>query len=132
MKKIIEFFKKYYRDIVIIFGVAVCSISTIFIVRCATSKNAVSATIYQQNQVISTIDLSKESENVREIQFPKDDVHLVIGVKKNAICVLSSDCPHQDCVNMGWITSSSRPIICAHYKVSIEISGSSDLDVEIG
>lgn len=126
-----EFLKKYYRDIIIVFGVIICSISTILIVRCATKKNAVSATISQQNTVVLTIDLSNENDEVREIPFPKDDVKLVIGVKKNAICVLRSECPHQDCVNIGWVTTAGKPIVCAHYKVTIEISGSPANDVEV-
>ena len=132
MKKIGEFIKKYWRDFVIVLGVAICSISTILIVRCATQKEAVSAVIYQQNEVILTIALSKESDEVREIKYPDESIHLVFGVKKNAICVLSSDCPHQDCVNMGWVSTSDRPIICAHYKVSIEIIGTKNYDVVIG
>lgn len=126
-----EFFKKYYRDIIIIFGVIVCSLSTIFIVRCATRNNAVTAKISQQNTVILTIDLSKESEQVREIQFPKRDVNIVIGVKKNSICILKADCPHQDCVNIGWVSEAGKPIICAHYKVTIEISGTPINDAEV-
>ena len=132
MNKIKEFFIRYWRDFVIVFGVAICSVSTILVVRAVTSKNAVSAVIYQQNEALLQIDLSKESDEVREIKFPKEDVNIVIGVKKNAICILSSDCPHQDCVNMGWTSSSSRPIICAHYKVSIEITSALVNDVEIG
>ena len=95
-----NFFKKYYRDIILILGVIICSIGTILIVRCTMPKEAVSATISQQNTVVLTIDLTKETENVREIPFPKSDVKMTIGVKKNAICVLRSDCPHQDCVNI--------------------------------
>lgn len=132
MNKIKEFFIRYWRDFVIVFGVAICSVATILVVRAVTSKNAVSAVIYQQNEALLQIDLSKESDEVREIKFPKEDVNIVIGVKKNAICILSSDCPHQDCVNMGWTFSSSRPIICAHYKVSIEITSALVNDVEIG
>lgn len=132
MSKIKEFFLKYWRDIVIVLGVAVCSVSTIFIVRCATRKEPVSAVICHQNEVVLQIDLSKENDEVREIAFPKEEVHLTLGVKKNAICVLKSDCPHQDCVNTGWTSSPDHPIICAHYKVSIEITGTAFIDVEIG
>lgn len=126
-----DFLKKYYRDIIIILGVAICSLSTIFIVKCATKKNAVYAKISQQNTVVLSIDLSKEGEETREIPFPNEDVKMVIGVKKNAICVLRSECPHQDCVNIGWISDAGKPIVCAHYKVTIEISGTPINDVEV-
>lgn len=132
MNKIKEFFIRYWRDFVIVFGVVICSVTTILVVRAVTSKNVVSAVIYQQNEALLQIDLSKESDEVRQIKFPKEDVNIVIGVKKNAICILTSDCPHQDCVNMGWTSSSSQPIICAHYKVSIEITSALVNDVEIG
>ena len=132
MSKFKEFFLKYFRDITLVLAIAVCSLGTILIVRCATKKNAVSAVIYEQNEIVLEIDLTKESEEVREIKFPKEEINIVIGVKKNAICILSSDCPHQDCVNMGWTSSPDRPIICAHYKVSIEIVGAASYDAEIG
>ena len=89
-----------------------------------------SETVAQLERIVSA--LSKENDEVREIKFPKEEVHLVLGVKQNAICVLKSDCPHQDCVNMGWTTSPDHPIICAHYKVSVEITGTSFYDAEIG
>lgn len=126
-----KFFKKYYRDIIIIVGIIVCSLATIFIVKCSTNKEAVSATISQQNAVVLTIDLSKESEEVREIPFPNQEVKIVIGVKKNAICVLRSECPHQDCVKTGWVSEAGKPIVCAHYKVTITISGTPINDVEV-
>ena len=126
-----NFLKKYWRDIVIILGIIICSVSTILIVRCATSQKAVTATISQQNTVVLTVDLSKETDQVREIPFPNEEVKMVIGVKKNSICVLRSECPHQDCVNIGWVSEAGKPIVCAHYKVTISISGTPFNDVEV-
>lgn len=127
----IQFIKKYYRDIIIVLGIIACTLSAFFIVKCNTSKKAVFAKISQQNAVVLTIDLSKESNQVREIQFPKEDVKITIGVKKNSICILKADCPHNDCVKTGWVSEAGKPIICAHYKVMIEISGTSENDVEV-
>lgn len=132
MRKILDFIKKYWRDITIILGILICSVSTIFIVRCATSKTAVSARIYQQNTVVLTINLSTQTEEVKEIEFPNKDIKMTIGIKKNSICVLRCDCPNQDCVNIGWVSTSGKPIICAHYKVTIEVIDSSITDVDIG
>lgn len=132
MNKKEGFFRKYWRDIVIIFGIVICSFSTIFIVRCATQKNAVFAKIFEQNSLVLTIDLTKESDEVREIKFPNENIKMTLGVKKNSICVLSSECPHQDCVKTGWVSQAGKPIICVHYKVTIEISGESNSDVVIG
>ena len=126
-----RFLKKYYRDIIIIIGIVLCSLSTIFIVKCATRKEAISASISQQNTVVLTIDLSKEGSEIREIPFPNEEIKLVIGVKKNAICVLRSECPHQDCVRTGWVSEAGKPIVCAHYKVTITISGTPINDVEV-
>lgn len=41
-------------------------------------------------------------------------------------------CPHQDCVNMGYVKDSGHPIICAYNEVTIIIEGASSSDVELG
>ena len=56
---------------------------------------------------------------------------LTIHTRDGAICVSKSNCPHQDCVNMGYVNVSNRPIICAYNAVYIVIEGNASFDVEI-
>ena len=49
-----------------------------------------------------------------------------------AIAITESNCPHQDCVKMGYVNTSNRPIVCAYNGVYITIEGGSmPNDVEI-
>ena len=56
---------------------------------------------------------------------------LVLHVHNKSIAVISSNCPHQDCVRMGYVKDSSHPIVCAYNEVVIVIEGSSKADVGI-
>ena len=54
---------------------------------------------------------------------------LHIHTHEGAIAVLESNCPHQDCVHMGYVSDTSHPIICAYNAVYITI-GVSPNDVD--
>ena len=52
-----------------------------------------------------------------------------VTVEKGRICILEADCPDQICVNQGWISDSTVPIVCLPHKLMIEIvSGGGELD----
>jgi hypothetical protein len=74
-----------------------------------------------------TVDLSKNE--IYEIEGTKGT--LKAEVKDGAIAVIESNCPHQDCVNMGYVKTSNRPIICAYNQTYIVIEGTASYDVEI-
>ena len=83
-----------------------------------------------QNQVVETIDLSHTDDADYYIDGLKGKLH--VHVRDGAIAVVESNCPHQDCVRMGYIKETNRPIICAYNGVYIVIEGSSNYDTEIG
>ena len=55
----------------------------------------------------------------------------IVKVEDGYICVSKSSCPHQDCVRMGRVNVSNRPIICVYNAVYIVIAGQSEFDVEV-
>ena len=58
-------------------------------------------------------------------------LHGHIHTHDGAIAVLESNCPHQDCVHMGYVSETNHPIICAYNQVYIVIEGDSNYDARI-
>ena len=51
-----------------------------------------------------------------------------VEIKDHKIHVKDADCPDQTCVKMGWLSSSSMPIVCLPHKMVIEFTDGSDVD----
>ena len=106
----------------------VAVVSLVFVLVFRTSKNLV-AKIYVQNDVVETVDLSKKEDHEYVIHGLQGDVH--VHTHDGKIAVVKSNCPHQDCVKMGYVGETNRPIICAYNAVYITIDGGAINDVEI-
>ncbi len=122
--------KKVLRNDLILIGslLVLAVISLVLVLTLKTKKNLV-AKVYVQNEVVEVIDLSKKEEKDYYVQGLKGQVH--IHTKNGGIAIVESNCPHQDCVNMGYVYETNRPIICAYNAVYIVIEGKANFDVEI-
>lgn len=122
--------KKLRNDIILIASLLLVAVITLVIVLVNRVQNNLVATISVQNEVVETIDLSKKED----ADYYVDGLHgkLHIHTHDGAIAVLESNCPHQDCVKMGYAKETNRPIICAYNAVYIVINGKAINDVEIG
>ena len=123
--------KKTLRNDLILIGVILALIiGGILAVLLTRKKNNLVASVYVQNQLIERIDLNGEQKREFIVQGAKG--RLLVSVKGHSIGVLSAECPHQDCVHMGYVKESNRPIICAYNQVYIIIEGDSNYDARIG
>lgn len=121
--------KKLRNDLIVILSLLLVAVVSLVLVLCfRTSKNLI-AKVYVQNEVVETIDLSKKEDHEYVIHGLQGDVH--VHTRDGKIAVIKSNCPHQDCVKMGYVGESNRPIICAYNAVYITIDGESINDVEI-
>ncbi len=122
--------KKTLRNDLILIGslllVVAVTLTLIFTLR---KKQNLIAKIYVQNQVVETIDLSKREDKEYIIHGLYGELH--VHTHDGAIAVTKSNCPHQDCVYMGYVSTTNRPIICAYNAVCITIDGQTINDVEI-
>ena len=122
--------KKTLRNDLILIGslliVIIASFLAVFLTR---KKSDLVAKIYVKNELIQIIDLANTKDTEFEIEGAKGKLTIVI--KDHAIGVEESNCPHQDCVHMGLVKESNRPIICAYNQVYIVIEGESTYDVRI-
>ena len=122
--------KKLRNDIILIVSLLLVAVVSLVLVLSTRIKKNLIATISVQNNVVETVDLSKEADADYYINGLKGIVH--VHTHDGAIAVVESNCPHQDCVKMGYVKETNKPIICAYNGVYIVINGSSNNDVEIG
>lgn len=106
----------------ILFLVIVMICAALLILRQRLQKNAVMARILQGGELVYEIDLSTVSDPY-EFSVSCDEGSNTIRVEKGRICVIDADCPDKICVNTGYITNDSVPIVCLPHKLSIIVSG---------
>ncbi len=121
--------KTLRNDLILIGSLLVLAVISLVLVLTLKTKKNLQAKVYVQNEVAEVIDLSKKEEKDYYVQGLKGQVH--IHTKNGGIAIVESNCPHQDCVNMGYVYETNRPIICAYNAVYIIIEGKANFDVEI-
>ena len=119
--------KALRNDIILVASLLLVAIISLVLVLSSRQRNITTAKVYVQNELQLTVDLAKNDEYI--IEGTKGN--LTIETKNGAIRVKESNCPHQDCVKMGFVNTSNRPIICAYNATYIVIEGSATYDVEI-
>ena len=124
--------KRIINDIILIASLLVVASIALVILAFRNVKNNLVAKITVQNNVVEVINLFKKEEKDYCIDGLNGKLH--VHTHDGAIAVLESNCPHQDCVHMGYVKDTNHPIICAYNAVCITIEGgnnSSSYDVEI-
>ena len=123
--------KKVLRnDLILIISLLLITVISLVVINVNANRTNLVATISVQNDVVETIDLSRNEEHDYVIHGLKGD--LKVHTEDGGIAVIESNCPHQDCVRMGYVKESNHPIICAYNAVYIVINGQSNYDVELG
>ena len=121
--------KKLRNDIILVASLLLIAVVALVIILSTRKKDNLIAKVYVQNEVVETIDLSTKEE--KEYVITGLHGNVIVETKDGAIRVKESNCPHQDCVNMGYVYETNRPIICAYNAVYIIIEGKANFDVEI-
>ena len=121
--------KTLRNDLILIGSLLLIAIISLVVLLSTRIKDNLVAKVYVQDTIVETIDLSKKEEKDYTVHGINGD--LTIHTRDGAVCVSKSNCPHQDCVNMGYVNVSNRPIICAYNAVYIVIEGNATFDVEI-
>ena len=122
--------KKIRNDIILIVALLLTAVISLIMVSLKQSHQYSVASVYVQNKLVETIRLNQNSENDYYVHGLNGDLH--IHTKNGGIAVVESNCPHQDCVKMGYVYSSNKPIICAYNACYIVIDGgNAAYDVEI-
>lgn len=121
---------KLRNDLFLIFALLLVTAVALIVIASRTSKDKLIATITVENNVVEVVDLSKSKDQDFIIDGTKGKLH--VHTHDGAIAVIESNCPHQDCVHMGYVSETNRPIICVYNAVCILIEGATPNDVDIG
>ena len=122
--------KTLRNDIILIASLLLIAVVSLIVVLTTKSTHNLEAKIYVKNELVETIDLDKAEDTSFPIKGSHGDV--IVTIKDHKIAITESNCPHQDCVHMGYVAESNKPIICAYNEVYIVIDGNVTNDVEIG
>ena len=121
--------KEHRNDLILICSLIAVIVGGLLAILLTRKKNNLVAKIFVKNELVQTINLDKTNDTEFELEGAKGK--LTVQIKDYAIGVKESECPHQDCVNTGFVKETNRPIICAYNQVYIIIEGNSDYDVRV-
>lgn len=100
----------------VIVAVAVAGIAAL-----SGSGGAQTAVIRADGQIVKEVRLDiDQSFWVGDVRFE---------VKNGAIAFIESDCPGQECVHAGWLSAPGSSMACLPNKVSVTLTGESEVDV---
>ena len=117
------------NDLILILSLLVVAAVALILTTILSKRENLTAKIIVKNEVVEVIDLSQKEE--RDYIIDGINGKLKVHTHNGGIAVTESNCPHQDCVNMGYVYQTNRPIICAYNAVYIVIEGASSTDVII-
>ena len=121
---------RYFFDILLILAILVISL-VIILINLDNKEKSVIASVYYKDELITEIDLSKETSE-REFEIYLDSSEFIrVRVKKNAIKVVYANCRNHDCVRSGWTSSTNKPIICLDLGYKILIKGKDEIDAVV-
>ena len=84
--------------------------------------------IYQNGKLVQTLPLNVD----RELTVTGDYTNTVT-VRGGAVAITHSDCPGEDCVGCGWLSSPGRSIVCLPNAVELRLVGvDGDVDFVVG
>lgn len=81
---------------------------------------AQTAIIRQDGAIVKEVPLNVDQT------FTVGDVH--IQVKDDAIAFVESDCPGKECIHAGWLRMPGATAACLPNRVSITLTGESEVD----
>lgn len=81
------------------------------------------AVIEQDGKIVERIDLTKVEKPYSFPMYDENGGENVVLVEPGRIRVESADCPDKVCVNQGFISDSTVPVVCLPHKLLIRIEG---------
>ncbi len=95
--------------------------SVISIFRMHSSVNSYTAHIYQDGQLMESIDLSAIPQSYELTLETADGGYNTLAIQPGQIAVTDASCPDHVCVKQGFIHNSMLPITCLPNKLVIQL-----------
>lgn len=109
------------KVIVLLLMAAVAVSAAVLLLRGGAAEGR-AARITRDGVLLEEIDLNKV-DRPRSFTLEDGSGTNTVQVERGRIRVSEADCPDQVCVNRGWISDGTVPIICLPHKLMIEIVG---------
>lgn len=106
---------------IVIFALLCAVCAAVWIVRSNKEQNTAVARIKQGDYIIRKIDLNDITEPYEFEITDENGGHNTIRVENGRIAVVDADCPDKICVNQGYISNGTVPIVCLPHKLSVTI-----------
>ena len=109
-----------YLVIIIAVILAVSGAATLWLLTRRTP--GATAKVYLDGDPVRTVTLS-DVDKPFEFDVKSERGTNRIRVEKGRICIADADCPDRLCVNMGWRSDATTPIVCLPHRLVIRIEG---------
>lgn len=113
-------------DWIAVFAV-VCLAVLVLLLFLPGQPDAASVEIYQNGELVKTMPLSEDGVYTLHGSFTNE-----ITVSGGKVRFTASDCPGQDCVLCGSISSAGRSLVCLPNGVEVRITAGGDVDFVVG
>jgi len=112
--------------------VAAVAASAAFLLLRDGGTDAPVARITRDGVLLKEIDLDKVDAPY-SLAFADESGTNTVQVERGRVRVSEADCPDQICVDQGWISDGTAPIVCLPHRLMIQIvDGGGDLDGAAG
>ncbi len=119
LRSFLDGFRKHWIEGVLLFGVFAALLATTLVFALRPSGKADRAEVMKGNETVLVLPLSQDGE----WEVKTDHGTVKIAIKERKIAVISSPCPSQYCVHMGFRDKVGDTIVCAHCGVSVSLYG---------
>jgi len=118
--------------VVLFLLLAAVAVSAAFLLLRDGRTDAPVARITRNGVLLEEIDLD-EVAPPRSLTFADENGTNIVQVERGRVRVSEADCPDQICVDQGWISDGTSPIVCLPHRLMIQIvDGGGDLDGAAG
>ena len=93
--------------------------------------DGLTAYIYQNGQLIETIDLHTVTIPYTFTVPAPDGGSNTVEVRPDAIGIIDADCPDKLCVSTGFVNSTLLPIVCLPHRLVIQLENDNQLQPDV-
>ena len=86
-----------------------------------SSGDKLYAEVWQDDRLVERVELTDTTDRTIDL-----DGHNVIVLSGKTAVMQSADCPDQVCVDQGWISDGTVPVVCLPNRLVIQIEGGGD------
>lgn len=117
-------------SLIFVFVILLAIFCILFLFLNGQKKGGHVAVIYQNGEIVDTIDLNKVTK-AYDLRFENEQGNYnIVHVEHGKISITEASCPDKLCIHAGKITNSSLPITCLPNKLVIQIENAETTELD--